>query len=58
MLKKPGTHWVSTTGSPFYAKVEVEPDGTCHQLTLEGERDGILSPDKWETNAIVVEDLT
>jgi hypothetical protein len=50
MLSKPGRYAVSNAGFRShgrYVLVEVDDDGTCHQLNPRGERDGILGRDGW-----------
>ena len=44
MLSKPGIY-VIVGNNMFF--VEVEPDKTCHQLSFEMERDGILEEAGW-----------
>lgn len=33
-------------------QIEVEADGTCHQLTLHGVRDGVLSREGWPVDRL------
>lgn len=57
MKQVPGLHKVSSETAwehGIYIKVEVEEDGTVHQLNDEGKRDGILDDDGWLPNAIEV----
>lgn len=53
MLKTPGFYAVSAPGSPYYTVVEVEPDGTVHQLTPSGARDGVLPADGWAPGIVI-----
>lgn len=61
MLATPGRHCVTTNElwpedqhHGVYSVVEVEADGTCHQLNPKGERDGVLSPEGWRMNTRVI----
>jgi hypothetical protein len=57
MLETPGFYQVSTPAMLLmgrYSVVEVEPDGTCHQLKPDGTRDGVLPADGWYPGVIVV----
>lgn len=51
MITRPGRYAVSDAGFMLlhrqYVAVEVTEDGTVHQLTRQGERDGVLSADGW-----------
>lgn len=47
MLAVPGRYMVFSASMRGYTYVEVEADGTCHQLTSDYVRDGVLSPDGW-----------
>ncbi len=52
MLTKRGFYVIGDTSVPgSYCLVEVEEDGTVHQLTPEGKRDGVLSKDGWHDTA-------
>ena len=53
MLKAPGFYAVSAPGSPYHTVVEVEPDGTVHQLTPDGTRDGVLARDGWAPGIVI-----
>ena len=55
MLEVPGTYAVGQEGSLAWCLVEVDEQGQAHQLTTQGKRDGILSPDGWYDNAIVMQ---
>lgn len=46
VLDKPGKYLFQGLW-PFY--FEIDTLGQIHQLTLQGERDGILSPEGWST---------
>lgn len=52
MYKKPGKYFVTARQSRLGFVAEVDVDGNCHQLTPKLERDGILSPDRWNLSAI------
>lgn len=48
MLKRAGFYLISSDGFiKTYSVVEVEPDGTCHQLTPALQRDGVLRATRW-----------
>lgn len=36
-----------------FVAIEVEANGTVHQLNPKGKRDGILSPDRWGPAACI-----
>jgi len=55
MLKTPGLYIVSTLGSLHMGYVEVEANGTCHQLAPDTlARDGVLRPDGWHPQTVVL----
>lgn len=56
MLQEPGIYAVgSSANTSIYFLVEVEANGTAHQLTPLGKRDGILSPNRWKEDAVVLQ---
>ena len=57
MVSRPGFYEVSSLGllaKGQYFVVEVEANGTVHQLTPEGQRDGVLVREGWAPQAIVL----
>ena len=53
MLTKPGIYVLADTAMPkAYALAEVDAEGTVHQLTPQGQRDGILVADGWKATAV------
>lgn len=54
MLARAGFYLVSGDGfTNSYYVVEVEPDGTCHQLSRSLQRDGVLAADGWPPQTCV-----
>jgi hypothetical protein len=56
MITMPGRYAVSNSRFARhgrYVLVEVEADGTVHQLTPKGVRDGVLVPDAWHADVRV-----
>lgn len=57
MIKVPGHYEVTSVPMHLrgeYFVVEVEADGTVHQMNPAGERDGVLRPDYWPPSSIVL----
>ncbi|MGJ7500120.1 hypothetical protein ACSFBF_07145 [Variovorax sp. ZT5P49] len=57
MIARPGFYEVTSPAMSAmggYTVVEVEADGTVHQLTPAGARDGVLSREGWSPDVIVL----
>lgn len=56
-ILKPGFYTVRSEHSFEYFNMEVEANGTAHQLTPAFDRDGVLRPDGWGESAIIFEPI-
>lgn len=54
VLAVPGIYRIyGNAGAEYSFYVEVDSELVCHQLTLHGERDGVLNRDGWDPQCIV-----